>query len=80
MSTDDGVSTSPPELLFEADPAWLTNPLNGLYYDVAPDDERFLVATNVTGQSPGASDDAPPPPRMVLVNNFFQILEERVPN
>jgi len=78
VSTDDGFSAAPPEVLFEADPGWMTQNLSGLMYDLAPDDQRFLVAARVTGIE-GGEAGAAPLPRFVLVNNFFEILRERVP-
>ena len=70
---------APPELLFESDPSWLFSNFGGLFYDVAPDDQRFLVGARVTGVE-AAERNAPDVPRVVLVNNFMEILKVRVPN
>ena len=43
-----------------------------------PDGDRFIFAQNV-GTS-GAEDGAPEPPRLILVQNFFEELKARVPN
>jgi len=42
------------------------------FYDVAPDDERFLMARRYDGNAPETS--------FVLVQNFFQELQRLVPN
>ena len=66
-----------PEVLFEADRSWLVQNLTGLFYDVAPDDQRFLIAAIVIATS-GSTDDGPPLPSVVLVNNFMEELRQRV--
>jgi hypothetical protein len=45
------------------------------FYDVAPGDERFLMGRLVTGD--GAQRDARP--RLILVQNWTEELERRVP-
>ena len=47
------------------------------FYDVAPDDERFLMGRNY--QADGAEDGGGGP-TLVLVRNFFEELTERVAN
>ena len=68
-----------PAVLFQADPSWLFGNLNGLFYDVAPDDQRFLIGAIVTATT-GSTDDGPPPPSVVLVNNFVEELRRQVGN
>ena len=64
-----------PYRLFERGDRWLALNLSGTVYDVALDDQRFMVAAIVaTG-----GDDAPPAPRFILVNNFFEELKRLVP-
>jgi hypothetical protein len=66
-----------PYMLFEASPQWETGNLTGVYYDVHPDDQRFLIATrSVTGSD---EQEGPAPPPVILVNNFFEELKARVP-
>ena len=65
-----------PLVLFEAEQPWLFANLTGVFYDVAADDQRFLIASIV---SVGGSDDDAPP-NVVLVNNFVEILKQQVPN
>jgi Tol biopolymer transport system component len=67
-----------PSVLFEAESPWYVSNLSGLVYEVAPDDQRFLIATTQPGGST-ADSDAPLPPATVLVNNFFEELERAVP-
>jgi len=66
-----------PGLLFEGESFWLTQNLSGVRYEVAPDDQRFLIATTQTSGATGS--DAPPPPTTILVNNFFEELKRAVP-
>ena len=42
-------------------------------YDVAPDDQRFVMLRLAVQREDGDS-------RFILVQNFFQVLEERVGN
>ena len=44
------------------------------FYDIAPDDQRFLMARLASGLG-GSGDD-----RFILVTNWFEELLERVPN
>jgi hypothetical protein len=66
-----------PNLLFEASPQWEVGNLNGVYFTVHPDDQRFLIASRSVAGS-DADDGAAPPP-VILVNNFFEELKARVP-
>lgn len=72
----ESFATEEPEVLFESDPSWLSETLTGLVYDVAPDDERFLVGVRVP--SAGSNGEGSGLPDVVLVNNFVEIIEERV--
>ncbi len=65
-----------PRLLFESSPQWETGNLNGVYYDAHPDDQRFLVATRAVVGS--ETDQGPPAPPVILINNFFEELRARV--
>ena len=49
---------------------------NGRNWDISPDGQRFLMLKNV-GQR--ATEDAPPPPTLTVVLNWFEELTERVP-
>ena len=65
-----------PAVLFEPSSQWEAGNLNGVYFAVHPDDQRFLIATRApTGDEDGGGT-APP---MVLINNFFEELKARVP-
>jgi len=65
-----------PQLLFEASPQWEAGNLNGVYFAVHPDDQRFLIASRSVGSS---ADEGTAPPPVILVNNFFEELKARVP-
>ncbi len=66
-----------PAVLFESPGQWSGGPLTGNTYDIAPDDQRFLIAT--VGRVDGGQDgDAGP--GTVLVYNFFEELKRMVPN
>ncbi len=66
-----------PAVLFESPGAWSGSGLTGNRYDIAPDDQRFLIAT--VGRVDGGQDGDAGPAR-VLVNNFFEELKRMVPN
>jgi serine/threonine-protein kinase len=73
------VETSPsfragaPRMLFEGDPDWASGDISGTTYDVAPDDQRFVMA-----RAAGSGEEAPKPV-VVLVNNFVEELKARIP-
>ena len=67
-------SAAAPSVLFEASPQWEIGNLNGVYFDVHPDDQRFLIASRSVV---GSEEDEEP--AVVLVNNFFEELRTRVP-
>ncbi len=76
VETEPVFRAAAPERLFDADPDWLSDErLYGVFYDRAPDDQRFLVAGIVDDTSDG--EDAPP--SVVLVNNFVEELKRLVP-
>ncbi|MCH7935117.1 MAG: hypothetical protein IIC36_14085, partial [Gemmatimonadetes bacterium] len=60
--------------LFTLPPGYRTSETNTLY-GVAPDDQRFLMARAYQSESQENTG-----PRFVLVNNFFEVLRERVGN
>lgn len=74
VETTTAFRAGTPRKLFDADPGWLFADLSGLFYDVAPDDQRFVLAT----VAPAEGEEAVGP-GVVLVNNFFEELRARVP-
>jgi serine/threonine-protein kinase len=62
-----------PRVLFALSPDWRSWINTGLYYDVAPGDDRFIAMRQIS-----ATDETGP--RTLLVNNFFEELKARVPN
>ncbi len=62
------------EVLFPIAPGTVISP-NWDFYDVAPDDQRFLMARSTTM---GATEEQTP--ELILVQNFFQELKRLVPN
>jgi len=68
-----------PAVLFEGPDGWSGAPQTGNTYDVAPDDERFLIALNALAPGLGGGVEGAPLARVVLVNNFFEVLEQMVP-
>ena len=76
IETDPGFRVLGQETLFTIPSGYLLGPgLN--FYDVAPDDERFLMGRNY--QRDGAEDGGGGP-TLILVRNFFEELKERVGN
>jgi serine/threonine-protein kinase len=73
VETASGFRAGRPRSLFAIPPDWRSWIDTGLYFDVAPGDERFIAMRRI-----GASDEAGP--WTVLVNNFFEELKSRVPN
>ncbi len=65
-----------PIRLFEEGDRWVETNLEGVFYDVAPDDQRFLIAEFVRSE---VDDGGPAPPSVILVNNFFEELKRLVP-
>ena len=60
--------------LFEIPAGYLTG-ANADFYDVELDDQRFLMGRRLGGGPLGAGAQ-----RLILVQNFFEELQERVPN
>jgi hypothetical protein len=73
VETASGSTRLGQETLFTIPPGFFVAPVGPRLYDGAPDDQRFLMGRRVR-----AGEDAPV--TMILVNNFFEILKERVPN
>ncbi len=74
-----GFVSGTPRVLFDPPPGWAGSVSTGSTYDVAPDDQRFLIATSgLTGGVAGEDGDAASPVT-VLVNNFFEVLRQVVP-
>ena len=67
-----------PAVLFESPGQWYYRTPIGNTYDIFPDDQRFLIATQ--GRVDGAGQDGDVGPTRVLVNNFFEELTRLVPN
>ena len=71
-ATDDTFQRRRITTLFPApEGAWRLDSQGSGVYDVALDDERFLMARRVGGDAPQST---------VLVQNFFEELKARVPN
>ena len=76
IETDAGFRILGQETLFTIPSGYLLGAgLN--FYDVAPDDERFLMGRNYQGDE---AEDGGGGPTLVLVRNFFEELKERVGN
>ncbi len=67
-----------PAVLFESPVQWYYRPPIGNPYDIFPDDQRFLIATQ--GRVDGGGQDGDLGQARVLVNNFFEELKRMVPN
>lgn len=70
-----GFSASAPRMLFESEDEWVEGDILGTLYAVAPDDQRFVIGSEVDPE--GQSSEAP---TAVLVNNFAEELRARVGN
>jgi Tol biopolymer transport system component len=78
VDSSDGFRVSSRSVLFSLpDPIRLNIRLGG-QYDVTPDDRRFVMVRVVEGRDTSGADDATT--EWVLVRNWFQALEARVPN
>ena len=71
IDTDSGFQVTEREILFTVPGGFRTSSSN-ILFDVSPDGQRFLMARNAGGRGT--------PIQTVLINNFFQVLKERVPN
>jgi len=67
----------PPRVLFDPPPGWIGSPRFAEAFDVAPDDERFILPVSASSSDELAGGTAGP--RFVLVNNFFEELKRLVP-
>ena len=73
VETVGGVQVGTAERLFELAPEYLRSGVADAY-DVAPDDERFLMGRIYQGnEESGASS-------LIMVQNFFEELKRLVPN
>ena len=76
IDTSVGFRAGTPRVLFRSGSGWISGDISGTYYAVAPDG-RFVV-----GARPGsvqAEQAGPSGPRSILVNNFMEELNARVP-
>ncbi len=72
VDTDSGFQVGEKETLFTLPPGYLISNANTLY-GVAPDDQRFIMARFYQAEEgPGSA--------LILVQNWFEELERRVPN
>ena len=70
IETSAGFRMLSRQTLFAIPPGYVTNQIDTGWYDITPDDQRFLMFRHVPGS---ANVD------FVLVNNFLEELRERVP-
>ena len=74
VDVSSGFRAGDPRELFPAEPDWVWGDITGVRYEVAPDDQRFLIAR----EAPRPGADAESEPSGVLVNHFFAELNARV--
>ncbi len=74
VDTDSGFRVGEKETLFTLPPGTFSS-TNNILYGVTPDDQRFLMARFYEDDSQESSNS-----RFVLVNNFFEVLRQRVGN
>jgi Tol biopolymer transport system component len=74
IDTDSGFQVTEREILFTVPRGFRTSSDN-ILFDVSPDGQRFLMA-----RTPDLAGGGGTPIQTVLINNFFQVLKERVPN
>ncbi|MCH8992112.1 MAG: protein kinase, partial [Acidobacteria bacterium] len=74
IDTDSGFQVTEREILFTVPGRFRTSASN-ILFDVSPDGQRFLMA-----RTPDLAGGRETPIQTVLINNFFQVLKERVPN
>ena len=74
VSTEPTLRVSRPEVLFEG--RYRQGPGGSLNYDVSSDSQRFVMISE--GQD-GDPDAAPPNAMLILVQNWFEELTDRVP-
>ncbi len=76
IETEPGFRVLEQETLFTIPSGYLFGPSVN-FYDVAPDDGRFLMGRNYQGEG---AEDGGGGPTLILVRNFFEELKERVGN
>ena len=76
VETDPSFQVGAKETLFTL-PAGYPSAAPLAVYDIAPDDQRFLMVRPYQGDS---QEEAGSPSRPILVQNFFEELKARVPN
>jgi len=74
IDTDSGFQVTEREILFTVPGRYRTSASN-ILFDVSPDGQRFLMA-----RDPDLAGGGGTPIQTMLINNFFQVLKERVPN
>ncbi|MCH7684421.1 MAG: protein kinase [Gemmatimonadetes bacterium] len=74
IDTDSGFQVTEREILFTVPGRFRTSSAN-ILFDVSPDGQRFLMA-----RTPDLAGGGGTPIQTMLINNFFQVLKERVPN
>ncbi len=71
VETEPAFRAGTPELLFEG----LYMRGGGISYDLAPDGQRFLMVKSGSA----SAGDAPAPPQVILVLDWFEELKQLVP-
>jgi len=74
IDTDSGFQVTEREILFTVPGGFRTSSSN-ILFDVSPDGQMFLMARNAD-----LAGGRGTPIQTVLINNFFQVLKERVGN
>ena len=72
VETDEIFRPGSPETLFQG--AYLSPQIDGTFYDVSADGQRFLMISNIA-----VADDEAGEPKIIIVENWFEELEQRVP-
>jgi hypothetical protein len=67
-----GFAAGSPQVVFEGQ---YSAPQVGRNYDVSPDGKRFLMIK----EGPPADASGTPPPQLIVVQNWFEELKQRVP-
>ena len=74
VETASGFRAGPPRELFGPVQGAISGDITGALYDVAPDDQRFLMGRNLAAVQNDAVG-----PRTILVNHFIEEIRARVP-
>jgi len=72
VETDETFRPGSRETLFQG--AYLFPQIHGPFYDVSADGQRFLMIANLA-----VADDETDAPQIIIVENWFEELERRVP-